>query len=768
MPVNFRKNIKFKPKPENRLDEFNFIGGLVTDAHETKLKPEQSPNLANITFNQTGSIKKRSGYSRYGTGQDAQGSAADQTNFGASTGTLTLDTESEYFAQTFVASGAISCLQVDLSLAMNASGETQRCRVELWSTSGGAPSAILTSLAKSQVVLVSGTSEATYNFRFSTPIALSASTTYAIVLKSFLQGSTTTPSAVKAHHTGAAYANGNVYTTTTAGGSWSSDTAKDLKFRVYGGGNTAGTGLIRYYGPSGIQQLLAKIGTSLYRGNDSTGALTAITLGSGVSLTAASFIDWTVVNGTLLIADGANKIQKYRGSTNANYTTGTISVTNGDATVTGSGTTWTTATNAAVGEYIKLPDSKWYKIATITDDTHLEIEITDANGGYQGSTLSGQAYTISPWGEIQGNLDTSTAITSLTRPTPKFIENHINRVWTANEPDEVNRVRWSTIDTTVSGLEHFNDFDTANNAGSLIVPSGSGDQITGIYSLNGVLYVFQRHATWKLLGTSPQNFEFKNVSNEIGLVDKRTLVEYDNYLVFLSDLGVYIFDGVNFKNLTDGVINTTLATFANKTSTSATLWDNSYLLSYTPSSGSYNSEALIIDLTREIWARATKVYANAWSVWRGGTDTGEVYFISSNQGSIYRWDTGSSDDGYEIEMLYDTPSLGFDVSTNTKTLKKFFVQAAASGDYNLTVTLFKDLASTGDESTVSLSSGTASLWDTMLWGDDWSGEGTLITQRIGEFQGDAKFLKFRFEQNGLDEDTEVFGMTSTQRVRRLV
>jgi len=56
--------------------------------------------------------------------------------------------------------------------------------------------------------------------------------------------------------------------------------------------------------------------------------------------------------------------------TNA-YTTGTISTTNRDATVTGSGTTFT---DAMAGRYMLLA-GVWYQIASITDTTHLELAI---------------------------------------------------------------------------------------------------------------------------------------------------------------------------------------------------------------------------------------------------------------------------------------------------------------------------------------------------------------------------------------------------------
>lgn len=432
MPLNFAQNIKFKQVPETRLDEYDFTGGLVTDANETKLKPEESPDLANVIYNQTGSIKTRSGYTRYnGT---PQGASADQSNTGSSTGSLAITTPDTWVSQSFQASGAIACLQVDVYLAMANSGEQQYVRVELWSDSSG-PGAMID---KSQILLISGTSQTAYSFRFREPLNLSASTTYHIVVKPFIRGSAQTVNQVNVYYRGATYANGQVYTSSDTGLSWTGDSNKDLRFVVYKSGDTGCTGMIRFYTSTGIQQFIAKFGASLYRGNDITGALTALTMGSGVSFTAANIIDWTISNDTLLVVDGSHYIQKYRGSTNSNYTTGTISVTNGSSTVTGSGTSWATTTNATVGEYILLPDGKWYLITTVTDNTHLVVEIS-----YQGSTLSGQTYTISPWGEVQGKLNSSTAPTGLVRPQPKFIENHLNRIWTLDG----NTLRFSALDT---------------------------------------------------------------------------------------------------------------------------------------------------------------------------------------------------------------------------------------------------------------------------------------------------------------------------------
>ena len=67
------------------------------------------------------------------------------------------------------------------------------------------------------------------------------------------------------------------------------------------------------------------------------------------------------------------------------YTTGTIAVTNGGTTVTGTGTSWTTA---MIGQYIFLSDY-WYLIDNVSTTTSLTI--VDA---YFGSDLSGNGYAI--------------------------------------------------------------------------------------------------------------------------------------------------------------------------------------------------------------------------------------------------------------------------------------------------------------------------------------------------------------------------------------
>lgn len=71
------------------------------------------------------------------------------------------------------------------------------------------------------------------------------------------------------------------------------------------------------------------------------------------------------------------------------YTTGTVTVTNSDATVTGVGTAFTSEVTA--GDLFTVLDSGVvYEVGVVTDDTNIEL-----TAAYAGTTAAGESYVIS-------------------------------------------------------------------------------------------------------------------------------------------------------------------------------------------------------------------------------------------------------------------------------------------------------------------------------------------------------------------------------------
>lgn len=79
------------------------------------------------------------------------------------------------------------------------------------------------------------------------------------------------------------------------------------------------------------------------------------------------------------------------------YTTGTVDVTNGSATVTGTGTAWVSGIRAGWG-WVG-PDGKIYEIVSVASDTSMTIA-----PAYLGSTQTGQTYQVFPTQGLEAGL----------------------------------------------------------------------------------------------------------------------------------------------------------------------------------------------------------------------------------------------------------------------------------------------------------------------------------------------------------------------------
>ena len=90
-----------------------------------------------------------------------------------------------------------------------------------------------------------------------------------------------------------------------------------------------------------------------------------------------------------------------RGTT---YDTGTVTVTNGDATVIGNGTAWTSDME---GSTFISTDGNYYVVDSVTDATRLELSVV-----YEGGTLSAQSYNMYPC--LQNEITTDTHVGAIT------------------------------------------------------------------------------------------------------------------------------------------------------------------------------------------------------------------------------------------------------------------------------------------------------------------------------------------------------------------
>lgn len=213
----------------------------------------------------------------------------------------------------------------------------------------------------------------------------------------------------------------------------------------------------------------------------------------------------------------------YAGSQkSAVYNTGTVGLTNGSTTVTGSGTTWNTLVDA--GMLLQRANERVYRVASIDSTTQLTLAEP-----YEGVTGAGVAYTLSP-------LYTITAADPY--PDSEVYAVAQNRlVWAEN-----NLLRFAPLQ---SGFPNNHAAHVATDEWELPEP------IVGLAEVSANLLVFTTAGIWVLQGIgfgivdqagNPQQ-RLAKLSDHV-LLEGCGLAYWEQSLIAPFTDGIYLLDGV--------------------------------------------------------------------------------------------------------------------------------------------------------------------------------------------------------------------------------
>lgn len=183
--------------------------------------------------------------------------------------------------------------------------------------------------------------------------------------------------------------------------------------------------------------------------------------------------------------------------------------------------------------------------------------------------------------------------------------------------------------------------------------------ITGMAPLNGNVVIFKNNTTYYFNiggGTTidpatlsvVHDFSLQQLDENIGCIAPKSIATIGNAVIFLSDYGVYAFDGAQFTYIGQGIeedlkdIN-----FARKKEASGVFHRdlNEYWLSVAASGKNYNNVIFRYDVTRGVWhPPANGMKANILSNFREGNQ--EKILAGDHLGYIYELNKGTAD-GFE-------------------------------------------------------------------------------------------------------------------------
>ena len=273
-------------------------------------------------------------------------------------------------------------------------------------------------------------------------------------------------------------------------------------------------------------------------------------------------------------------------------------------------------------------------------------EIT--SNGFQNSKWSWASYEINPEGSTESvdvllisNADdgmyiikppyTATvsnpnwAVEAVDTKGKKFgvIERYAERIWggaIAGNPDML--MYSAPYDPTdwAANVETPED-----GAGDINQPSWDGDSFTALRAFGSQLIAFKRTRVWRILGTNPGEYTFKEQYGGGAPYEKTIAVDTERILM-LTDRGVVVYDGLSVTPFQQQFAETVWGKL-NKSylhNACATLWQNKYYLAVPLSGSQVNNAVIIYDTIENTWLIRDDVSVESFL----GTEK-KLYFTSS-------------------------------------------------------------------------------------------------------------------------------------------
>lgn len=350
------------------------------------------------------------------------------------------------------------------------------------------------------------------------------------------------------------------------------------------------------------------------------------------------------------------------------------------------------------------------------------------------------------------NSTTSTVSDAQAPTDAKFLAFHKGRLFVAGQSSDPTRLAWS----------EFADYTNWVSTGFVYVPqSKTGDEITGMTVFQDNLIIFTRKTKYILFGDDPGNFVLRQSSGKKGAVNQACISSDPNYIYFLSDDGVYRFNGSQDELMSDP-IQTEIDNIADKEKV-AGVYEGNYYRLYYPKTGSIANDSCILwDTLNNFWLRDSNTYVD-----KPFTDKDDnLIEASSLVGAVYRAEQQYSDLGKPIEFVYWSKIFGDGL--RLLFLRRFTPAIRLQTQpYSLDIYIDVDQR---DANVLSYTLDALASGSTYGSGVTFGSGETYGSRTVGipkTFAGtEAYWHQIRYEQTGVDTPVEILSYVLQIRVRR--
>ena len=363
-------------------------------------------------------------------------------------------------------------------------------------------------------------------------------------------------------------------------------------------------------------------------------------------------------------------------------------------------------------------------------------------------------------------------------PKGAYVAVYKDTLFVAGDPANPSRMYYS------GGGDKINDFTVGGGGGLIDIAKNDGQVITGLIVFKNTLLIFKEDSIYQFSFDTSGLPSLAQTNPAVGAIAPRSIIAVENDIFFASRRGIFTignepgfaFDVLRTNELSSRVRSIYQSTEPTRMKDIAAIYTsdankNLVIFSYTPSGGTYNSQAIVYDRERLAWYKWTNIQANCWTIYRGTDGITHYLYGDDNSGYIKEILTGTTDFGNQIHGFFSLNGESFGAINQYKILKDLdLVLRKPSGSISYSV--YQD----GIEEVYSTNIGTISpalnfghyIFKEFLFKDTF-GTGTVSSDQIvirtkKNVNIEGKTFQHRFDNNSSSNFILLFaGMTANPR-----
>jgi len=285
-----------------------------------------------------------------------------------------------------------------------------------------------------------------------------------------------------------------------------------------------------------------------------------------------------------------------------------------------------------------------------------------ANGTARMAKWDGESEAAEAFGSAEGLSDTAV----------NYVELYYARLFAAGDASHPSRLYYSQAPGDTRTIENWTVAEESENVSGGFVEVGTdSDPITGLFALSNQLLIFKRDSLYRLLGDRPGNFRIQPVNGTMQQPVHTACVRAGDVLYFLTNGGMYYFDGQTVQRKADAdKVRLLLMNAKLSACTAAARGDRLYFAYREGTGEGANDTVLINDLARGTYMlrrgfQSLGLYA------AGGT----LYLLDGN-GHVCRFEEGETYDGVRIDAYWKTPMTDLDSKAVNKRLEELYLRGS--------------------------------------------------------------------------------------------